>query len=70
MTESPAMLPRGWRYGLHPNAVGMQYPLLWTRRAPDRRGPPSGDVHGDDQGGPDDAYVQYYICTESGGWGL
>ena len=24
----------------------------------------------DDQGGPDDAYVRYYICPESGGWGL
>lgn len=69
MTESSAMPPRGWRYGMHPMAAGMQV------RALGRVELPIGEalrleMVTPDQGGPGDAHVQYYICTESGGWAL
>ena len=70
MTESSAMLPRGWRYGLHPKAAGMQIRSIGRVELPVGEALRLEMSTAEDQGSGDDAHVQYYICTESGGWGL
>jgi len=69
VTESSATLPRGWRYGIHPKAVGMQI------RSLGRVDLSIGEalrleMVSAEPGGEETAHVQYYICTESGGWAL
>jgi hypothetical protein len=69
MTETSAVLPPGWRYGIHPRAVGMQV------RSLGRVDLSIGEalrleLASAEPGGEDTAYVQYYICTEAGGWAL
>ena len=68
MAESPGPLSR-WRYGIHPNATGMQIRSL-------------GRVHiqlgealrlemmNDGADGDDLVHLQYYIATELGPWAL
>lgn len=70
MTESSAMLPRGWRYGMHPKAVGMQIRSLGRVELAIGEALRLEMSTVDDQGGGDEAHVQYYVCTESGGWAL
>ena len=59
----------GWRYGIHPNAVGMQIRLLGRVELP------LGEalrleMGYADPGGEDVAHIQYYIWTEAGAWAL
>ena len=69
MTE-PASLPlRGWRYGMHPRAAGMQV------RALGRVQLPLGEalrleLGSEGTGAAEVADVQYYISTEVGPWAL
>ncbi len=69
MIESSAMPPRGWRFGIHPKATGMQVRSLARVELPIGEALRLEMIAGD-QGAEDDAHVQYYICTESGGWAL
>ena len=69
MTESSGTLPRGWRYGIHPKAEGMQI------RSLGRVDLSIGEalrleMVSAEPGGEDIAHVQYYICTEAGAWAL
>lgn len=69
MTESSATLPHRWRYGMHPEAVGLQIASLG------RVVLPIGEalrleMEGSDPGSEDIVRVQYYVATESGGWAL
>jgi hypothetical protein len=68
LTESSAPPPHRWRYGMHPGAVGLQIRSLGRVELPlgealrlemVNAGPGGEDVH-----------VQYYICTDAGGWAL
>ncbi len=67
MTESLTPLA-GWRYGIHPRAVGK------TIRSFGRVELPIGEAlrleMGDDAQGEDVAHLQYYISTEAGAWAL
>ena len=69
MTQSSAMPPRGWRFGMHPSATGMQVRSLARVELPIGEALRLEMVAADQSAG-DDAHVQYYICTESGGWAL
>jgi len=69
VTELSAGQTGGWRYGIHPRAVGMQI------RSLGRVDLPIGEalrveMVSADQGGEDVVHVQYYIATEAGGWAL
>lgn len=70
MTDSSAVLPRGWRYGMHPKAVGTQIRSLGRVELPLGQALRLEMAASHDLGGGEETYVQYYICTESGGWGL
>ena len=69
MTGSTATLPRRWRYGLHPQAVGLQVVALGRVELPlgealrlemVKTEPESEQM----------VHLQFYICTEAGGWAL
>jgi hypothetical protein len=69
MTESSATPRRRWRDGIHPGVVGSKIASLARVELP------LGDairveMVSADAGGEDVAHVQYYICTEAGGWAL
>jgi hypothetical protein len=69
MTEAPSPLLHGWRYGMHPHAVGMQI------RAIGRVELPLGEalrleLATDDPDGSEMGHVQYYIATAAGPWAL
>ena len=69
MTESSATLPRRWRYGMHPSAAGMLVRSLGRVDLPLGEALRLEMVNAD-PGGDDVVHVQYYICTEAGGWAL
>jgi hypothetical protein len=69
VNESSATLPRGWRYGIHPRAVGMQIRSLGRVDLPIGEALRLEMVRAD-QGEEDVIDVQYYICSEAGGWAL
>ncbi len=69
MTETSSPPLHGWRYGLHPRAVGMQV------RALGRVELPLGEalrleLVSDAPGESELGHVQYYISTEAGGWAM
>ena len=69
MTESSTTSPRRWRDGMHPRATGLKVSSL------DRVELSVGDavrveMVSADPGAEDVAHVQYYVCTEAGGWAL
>ena len=69
MTESSATMPSRWRYGMHPGAVGTQI------RSLGRVNLPLGEalrveMAAADPGAEDVIHLQYYICTDAGGWAL
>jgi hypothetical protein len=69
MTESSSPLLRGWRYGLHPRAVGMQVHALGRVELP------LGEalrleLASDGPGAADMAHIQYYISTDAGAWAM
>lgn len=68
MTESSLPL-RGWRYGIHPRAVGMRVLALGRVELP------LGEalrleLASDAPGESDVAHVQYSISTDAGPWAL
>ena len=69
LTESSATLLRRWRYGMHPSAAGMQVRSLGRVDLPLGEALRLEMVNAD-PGGGDVVHVQYYICTEAGGWAL
>ena len=69
MTESSATLLRQWRYGMHPSAAGLQVRSLGRVDLPLGKALRLEMVNAD-PGGGDVVHVQYYICTEAGGWAL
>jgi len=69
LTESSATLPRRWRYGVHPGAVGMQIRSLARVSLPLGEALRLEMVNAD-PGGEDVVHVQYYISTDAGGWAL
>ncbi len=69
MTESSATMPRRWRYGMHPGAVGMQIRSLGRVDLPLGEALRLEMVNAD-PGGEDVVHIQYYICTDAGGWAL
>jgi hypothetical protein len=69
MTETRSPLLHGWRYGMHPRAVGMQV------RAIGRVELPLGEalrleLATDDPDASGMGHVQYYIATAAGPWAL
>ncbi len=69
MTNSSGIKSRGWRYGIHPSAVGSQI------RAMARVELPLGEalrleMAPADPGGADVVHIQYYISTDAGAWAL
>ncbi len=69
MTQEAATPGRGWRYGIHPNAVGSEV------RSISRVELPLGEslrieMSSPAQAGNDVVHLQYYIDTEAGGWSL
>jgi hypothetical protein len=69
LTESSEIAPRRWRYGMHPSAAGMQVRSLGRVDLPLGEALRLEMVSADPAGG-DVVHVQYYICTEAGGWAL
>ena len=68
MTESISPL-RGWRYGMHPRAVGMQVRSL--RRVELPLGEALRlELASDTPGESDVGHLQYYITTDAGPWAL
>jgi hypothetical protein len=68
MTEwSPAM-PRGWRDGMHPGAAGM--PVRSLERVELLIGDAIRVEMASADAGDDVAHLQFFICTEAGGWAL
>ena len=69
MTESSNLLLHGWRYGIHPNAVGLQVRAIGRVELPlgEALRLELGDVEPE---GSDTAHIQYYILTEAGPWAL
>jgi hypothetical protein len=68
MTDSSLPL-RGWRYGIHPRAVGMRVHALGRVELP------LGEalrleLVSDGQGESEIAHVQYAISTDAGPWAL
>ena len=68
-TESAEVLLHGWRYGIHPAAVGAQV------RAIGRLELPLGETLRLEMASVDPAegdvvHLQYYIDTEAGAWAL
>ena len=69
MASTPNLLLHGWRYGLHPRAVGMrvgglvrvELPLGESLRVELVTDAPGSSETGD---------LQYYIVTEAGPWAL
>ena len=69
MTESSATMPSRWRYGMHPGAVGMLVRSLG--RVDLALGEALRlELVNADPGGEDVVHIQYYICTDAGGWAL
>jgi hypothetical protein len=69
MTEKSSPLLHGWRYGVHPHAVGMQV------RAIGRVELPLGEalrieLESDAPGASGMGHLQYYVATEAGAWAL
>ena len=69
MTETRSPLLHGWRYGIHPRAVGMQV------RAIGRVELPLGEalrleLATDDPDASGMGHIQYYIATAAGPWAL
>jgi len=69
MTENTTPALRGWRYGIHPQAVGMRV------RGLNRVELPLGEalrieLEGDAAGDADERHLQYYVVTEAGPWAL
>jgi len=69
MTETPSPLLHGWRYGMHPRAVGMRI------RAIGRVELPLGEalrleLTTDEPGASDMGHLQFYIATAAGPWAL
>ena len=69
MTESSAVLPGRWRYGIHPRAVGA------TIRSLGRVDLPIGEalrleLENAHSAGESTVDLQYYIATNAGGWAM
>ena len=69
MTESSSSPLRGWRYGMHPRAVGMRVIALGRVELP------LGEalrleLASDEPGATEMGHVQYSISTEAGAWAL
>jgi len=69
MTEWSSPLRHGWRYGLHPLAVGMRVRTLGRVELP------LGEalrleLASDAPDTSDMGHVQYYIATEAGAWAM
>ncbi len=69
MSEVPSPLLHGWRYGMHPRAVGMQV------RSIGRVELPLGEalrieLASDEPETTDVGHLQYYIATAAGPWAL
>jgi hypothetical protein len=69
MTETSSPLLQGWRYGMHPHAVGMQVRSLGRVELP------LGEAlrlefAGDATGASDMGHLQYYISTDAGPWAM
>jgi hypothetical protein len=62
-------MPRRWRYGMHPGAVGMRIRSLGRVDLPLGEALRLEMVNAD-PGGEGVVHIQYYICTEAGGWAL
>ena len=69
MTELSPMPSAGWRYGIHPNTVGMQIRSLGRVELPLGEGLRL-EMEDADPRVADVAHIQYYICTEAGAWAL
>ncbi len=70
MTE-PASVPlRGWRYGMHPRAAGMQVLALGRVQLPLGEALRLELASEGTEAAEDLAHVQYYIATEVGPWAL
>lgn len=69
MTESSATPLRRWRYGVHPGAVGLQVRSLGRVDLPIGEALRIEMVNAD-PGAEAVVHVQYYICTDAGGWAL
>jgi hypothetical protein len=69
LTESSAPPPHRWRYGMHPGAVGLQIRSLGRVELPLGEALRLEMVNAG-PGGEDVVHVQYYICTDAGGWAL
>ena len=69
MTQTSSPPLRGWRYGMHPRAVGMQVGALGRVELPigeALRLELVSDVPGESEMG----HIQYYISTDAGPWAL
>lgn len=69
MAKSSRPLLDGWRYGLHPRAVGKQVRTFGRIQVP------LGEalrleLVDDGPGAPEMSHVQYYISTDVGPWAL
>jgi hypothetical protein len=69
LTESSATPPHRWRYGMHPGAAGLQIRSLGRVELPLGEALRLEMVNAG-PGGEDGVHVQYYICTDAGGWAL
>lgn len=69
VTELSATLPRKWRYGIHPKAVGLQIVALGRVELPIGEALRLEMVK-TDPGSEQTVHLQYYISTEAGAWAL
>ncbi len=63
------MLPRRWRYGMHPQAVGLQIVALGRVDLPIGEALRLEMVKTDPES-EQTVHLQYYVSTEAGGWAL
>lgn len=69
MTGSSAILPRQWRYGVHPGAMGLRISSLGRVNLPIGEALRLEMVNADPVR-DDGVHLQYYIFTDAGGWAL
>ena len=69
MTGSLAILPREWRYGVHPGAMGLRVRSLGRVDLPIGEALRLEMVDADPVGN-DGVDLQYFIYTDAGGWAL
>ena len=69
MNEDAAALPRQWRYGVHPGAVGMKIVALGRVELPIGEALRL-EMASADPGVDDLVHVQLYVATDAGEWAL